>query len=242
MCQVQCRICETFAGFGIFSFSRTQNFFVEMEVMINFRSGVAAVAILGAMLSAPVAHATPVSSVAFNDVGFGNLTGPGHIDGETAVLNAKLKETSPGLTDVNSVVETLGGHSFTLTQHGSQVGTGDAYLAGFTFNVAKGTDIAVTNVTPGVSYVVVKDKNSLGTGAFPASISGIGTPVASYANLAAGKYTLFLQGVVDLALNGSSTVSATISAVPLPGSLVMFGSALIGLTAFGARRRAGVSA
>ena len=205
--------------------------------MINFRSGVAAVAILGAMLSAPVAHAT---TVAFNDVGFGNLTGPSHIDGETAVLHATLTKTTPGLVDVNSVAETLGGHSFTLTQHGSQVGSGNSYLAGFTFNVVGGTDIAVTNVTPGVGYIVVKDKNSLGAGAFPASISGIGTTVASYANLAAGKYTLFLEGVVGEAR--STTVSATISAVPLPGSLVMFGSALIGLTAFGARRRTGITA
>ena len=205
--------------------------------MTNFRSGVAAVAILGAMLSAPVAHAT---TVAFNDVGFGNLTGPSHIDNSTAVLKAKLTKTTSGLVDVNSVVETLGGHAFTLTQHGSQVGTGSNYLAGFTFNVVGGTDIAVTNVTPGVGYIVVKDKSSLGGGAFPASVSGIGTTVASYANLVAGKYTLLLEGVVGEAR--STTVSATISAVPLPGSLVMFGSALIGLTAFGARRRSGSAA
>ena len=54
-----------------------------------------------------------------------------------------------------------------------------------------------------------------------------------------GSYSLLIQGT---AVSGPGTVTGELSAVPLPGSLVMFGSALLGLTAFGARRRSVLSA
>ena len=202
--------------------------------MSILRTSILAAGILGAVMSAPAARA---STVAFDDVGFGNLTGPASIDGNTATVTGSLFKAPGGLAVIDSVAETLAGHSFTLTQHGSQIGTGDSYLAGFTFNLGKVSNIAITSVTPGVNYVVVKDKNSLPLppGSYPASVSGIGTPVSSYANLSPGKYTLLLEGVVTAF--GTSSVSATISAVPLPGALMMFGSALIGLTVFGSRRR-----
>ena len=60
-----------------------------------------------------------------------------------------------------------------------------------------------------------------------------------FANLGAGEYSLVFQGVVggsDCG-EGSNKYGGTISAVPLPGSIAMFGSALLGLTALGARRR-----
>ena len=204
--------------------------------MSILRTSLVAAGVLGAVMSVSAARA---STVAFDDVGFGNLTGPLSIDGNTATVTASLSKSDGSLSVVDSVAETFGGNPFTLTQHGSQLGAGNAYLAGFTFNLGKVSDIAVTSVTPGVSYVVVKNNNGLPLppGSYPALVSGIGTTVGSYANLSPGKYTLLLEGVISS--SGSSSVSATISAVPLPGALVMFGSALIGLTAFGARRRAG---
>jgi len=210
--------------------------------MINIRSGAAAVAVLGAVMSVSAAHA---ATVAFDDVGFGNLVGnntPNVLDNNSAVVTAKISETAPGLAVVDSVVETLNGKPFTLSQHGSQLGTGDTYLAGFTFNLTKTTDLAVTNVTSGAKYILVKDFSTDGgkngtTIPYAASVAGIGTPVASYANLGSGKYTLLFEGIANLTVGTSEKISATISAVPLPGSLVMFGSALIGLTAMGSRRR-----
>jgi len=201
-----------------------------------------AIGALGAAMSAPAAHA---ATVAFDDVGFGNLTGytaSNVLDSNSAVVTATITETAPGLAVVNSVAETLDGHAFTLTQHGSQIGTGNDYLAGFTFGLSAPSSIAVTDVTPGAKYVVVKDYSTDGgangtTTPYSPSISGIGTPVSSYADLGIGKYSLIFEGVADLAVGSSTALSATISAVPLPGALVMFGSALIGLTAFGGRRR-----
>ena len=61
-----------------------------------------------------------------------------------------------------------------------------------------------------------------------------------FSNLPAGEYTLLFSGDAKNFTSsqlGTEYFSGTISAVPLPGSLVMFGSALIGLGAFGTRRR-----
>lgn len=208
-------------------------------MMISIRNSIAACAVFGAVAVSP-AHAT---TVAFDDVGFGNLTGtnkPNVLDNSSAIVKATITKTSRGISVVDTVTETLNGKPFSLTQHGSQIGTGNSYLAGFTFNLTNVADLAVTNVTAGAKYRVVKDLKSLPNppGAYPASITGIGVPVGSYANLVPYKYTLLFEGITNLAIGHSITLTAEISAVPLPGALAMFGSALLGLTAFARRRRA----
>jgi hypothetical protein len=51
-----------------------------------------------------------------------------------------------------------------------------------------------------------------------------------------------IQAVSTLPKGGIATLTGSLSAVPLPDSLLMFGSTLVGLTAFGARRRASITA
>ena len=85
------------------------------------------------------------------------------------------------------------------------------------------------------------------SGGYTPGTTLIGSPTAldlsngkdtfDFAGLTHGIYTLVLSGNFD----GTKlpTLSGTIQPVPLPGSVVMFGAALVGLTAFGARRKKG---
>ena len=59
--------------------------------------------------------------------------------------------------------------------------------------------------------------------------------MVEYAGLTAGTYTLELSGALS-ADRSLGSFTGQISAVPLPGSIAMFGAALIGLAAFGNRR------
>ncbi len=211
--------------------------------MTNLRSSLSALAVFGAVLgTSSAAHATPVPSVvSYNDVGFGNLSGYNPfniIDNQTAGLTISLKQTSPGLVTTDIVAETLNSKPFTLNQRGKQTGTaGGSYLAGFTFNLGVPSYIQYVPSSTGETWTWTKGAPSLVGGVVTAGPQIGATDLSHFALLPAGKYTLLFSGVVDLALNGTTSFGGEISTVPLPGSLVMFGSALIGLTAFGARRR-----
>ncbi len=56
-------------------------------------------------------------------------------------------------------------------------------------------------------------------------------------NLAAGSYFLEVISAVKSVKNGFYTGSVSISAVPIPGALLLFGSSLIGLAGAGMRKR-----
>ncbi len=233
--------------------------------MSKLRNGLAGfglftVAVMG---SSAAANATTVSygDVSYDDVGFGNLSGynPFNIlDGQTAGLRVGLTwdkacncQPGPGPVDIlittNSVVESLNGLPFTLTQRGSKVdlaaSTGYhqvSFLAGFTFNLGVASYIQYVPSTPGQIWTWTKGAPTLshdvvtpGEQVGPANLS-------HFASLPAGKYTLLLSGVGDSA-QGPTTFGGEISAVPLPGSLIMFGSAMVGVIAFGTRRRSGLS-
>ena len=67
-----------------------------------------------------------------------------------------------------------------------------------------------------------------------------GNTTFDFAGLTHGVNTLVLSGNFN-ADQAPVTLSGTIQPVPLPGSVVMFGAALAGLTAFGARRKTGAT-
>jgi hypothetical protein len=219
--------------------------------MSILRSSLSAFALFGAVLGASsAAHATVVPTnlpvVSYNDVGFGNLSGYNPfniIDNSTAGLIVSLTQTAPGLVTTDIVAETLNGKPFTLNQRGKQTGTlGGSYLAGFTFNLGVPSYIQYVPDAPGQTWTWTKGAPTLVGGVVTPGAQVGATDASHFASLPAGKYTLLFSGVVNLALNGATSFGGTISTVPLPGSLVMFGSALIGLTAFGARRRKAVIA
>lgn len=213
--------------------------------MTSLRFSLTALAVFGAVLGASTAaHATPVPTapvVSYNDVGFGNLSGYNPfniIDNQTAGLTVSLTQTTSGLVTTDVVAETLNGQPFTLTPHGKQTGTaGGSYLAGFTFNLGVPSYVQYVPNTQGETWTWTKGTPILVDGVVTPGAQIGATDLSHFALLPAGKYTLLFSGVVDLALNGATSFGGTISSVPLPGSLAMLGSALIGLTVFGARRR-----
>lgn len=221
--------------------------------MATLRNSLAALGLFSAALlgASAAANATPVPTgpVSFNDIGIGNFSGYNPlniIDNSTGSLEVTLSESLSGLVTTNLVIETLNGNQFHVTDHGSVTGSGNAYEAGFTFNLpttsyiqyvpnAGGQTWAWTKGVPAISGGTVTPGAQIGwtNESYLSALGGVGT---------IQKYTLLFSGIVDLAPGGSTSFGGTISTVPLPGSLVMFGSALIGLTAFGARRRSGLSA
>lgn len=206
--------------------------------MKRLLTGSAAIAlVLG--LSVTAANASPVLT-SFGDVGFGNLSGynPFNIlDNQTAGLTVNVAKSDAGLVTTNIVAESLNGHSFTLTPRGNQIGNSNTYLAGFTFNLGTASYLQYVPSSPGESWIFTKGAPTLSGGIVTPGAQIGGDNASHFANLDAGKYTLLFRGVVDLALGGSTSFGGTISTVPLPGSLLMFGSALVGLTAFSRRRR-----
>jgi len=240
--------------------------------MTILRSSLSAFALLGAVLGASTAaHATPVTTTApgqsFNDVGIGSLSNIAFgetIDNQTAVLNVTLKQTAPGLVTTDSTVETqtafkngnIVTYPFSITQHGKKTGTAEnngyfSYFAGFTFNNGiPGFSTGMPNYvqyvpsSAGEHWIWVKGVPTVSNTGVVSYGPQVGAADATHlAGLTPNtKYTLLFSGIVDLALNGTTSFGGTISAVPLPGSLVMFGSALLGLTAFGARRRSTITA
>ena len=218
---------------------------------ISTRMAGAALTMATLLAAAPGgANATPIFTVSFDDVGIGNLSGYNPfniIDGQTADVTVNLSQTQAGLVTSDVVSETLNGVPFTVTQHGSQVGTVPAYVAGFTFNLGTASYVQYVPSSPGQTWAWIKGTpvlEPLATSSglinvdVPDFIGAIDTPY--FADLPAGKYTLLFAGIVNLAVGESTSFGGTLSTVPLPGSLVMFGAALLGLTAFGARRRPNV--
>ncbi len=62
-------------------------------------------------------------------------------------------------------------------------------------------------------------------------------------SLAAGTYTLkVVAALLKTTTNGTDAATITVSAVPLPAALPLFGSALVGVGLFGRRRSKKASA
>ncbi len=195
---------------------------------------ISAVALLGASSSA---HAAPIPALA--DVTAESLT-LGDSSSVTVTDTAKAGQYSVYVStnDFNS------GN----TNAGNAVKGGTAFAAAVDFTLASGNGVSwlADGADPtkfsNVTYKLISGSPSQGSttyGSLPVLDSGAAFTLAG---LTVGdSYALLIQGV-SLIGSGNATLTGTLSAVPLPGALVMFGSALVGLTALGARRRSAISA
>lgn len=203
------------------------------------RSGITAVVTFLAVASASPADATAITDVNFTDIGIGALK-PGQPDTLIVTLSFGFG-TQPYRADPSYQV---GGGSVSF---GTLDGYYDDplkrnYVTGFTFTLSKPSAVKYQPGQAGQSYELVKGTpNETNPEHFSIGDDDTVTfgPALGAGKLSAGTYTLIFDGSVNFTQVGSSSLyDGTISAVPLPGSLVMFGSALLGLTAFGRRRRA----
>ena len=211
--------------------------------MINLRSSLSALALVGAVFASSAAHATPTPT-------FFSITAADGLmldDSTSVVLSATTGKApkysvsilsqatnsgdvnSSGGNSVGSTVVT--GVDFTLDNLGTKVTWTPQTNYGFdpesiTYKLVHGTptQASYNTMTP-LAEVTVGDS-------------------LTWSGLTGGDtYALIIQATSMLSTrNNIATLTGTLSAVPLPGSLVMFGSALLGLTAFGARRRSAISA
>ncbi len=203
--------------------------------MINLRSSLSALALVGAFVGfSSAAHAAPALS---------DLTAAPLNAGDVAAITVTDKAASGGsyyvsvLNNDNSTVTSvaIGGNSFVLTAVDFTLQSGN----GVTWTDSDYNHSKFASVI----YQLVDGSPTQGStsyGSLPVLASSRDTFALS--GLTAGhSYALLIEGLPTFG-TGSYAISGTLSAVPLPGSLVMFGSALLGLTALGARRRSAISA
>ena len=197
----------------------------------------------------------------------GPLSGPGAVDGQTAVIGASFTQVPTNTGGVfgsalQSIVvsatatETLDGNPVTFPGFGGgfnpydgPIGDTYSYQAGYEFTLGVPSSVVFAPAATGLNFSMYRgDPFPLSNGIW--AFTGNGVPnqptlVASpgtryFANLPEGTYTLDFTGTVNLELGQTSSLSfGTVSAVPLPGALTMFGTALIGLLGLGTQKQRG---
>ena len=203
--------------------------------MINLRSSFSALAIAGAVFGySSSAHAAipALADVWANPINIGDTLG-------VTVTDSASKSGSYNVSITNDDGSTAISHS--ISGH-----TPFATAVDFTLASGSGVKWNLDNRPPekfsNVTYKLVDGTPSQGSTTYsslPVLASG---DSFTFSGLTAGNsYALLVEGTA-LFSSGRASIDGTLSAVPLPGSLVMFGSALVGLTAIGARRRTSVSA
>ena len=208
--------------------------------MMNLRSSLSALALVGAVFGySSAAHATDAPLLAdYEGVVLGNgasddnnvlttlTASPSYsaIHVDAAVVNSGSGNTDVGYTpNFAGAVEFQLGNASTVTWKDYS----SANTSSVNYELVSGLPTA--NTQDWATFTPLS-----GTGTAPGTLTWSGlTPGAFYSFIITGSHS---------DSEGDATVTGTLSAVPLPGSLVMFGSALLGLTALGARRRSSLSA
>ncbi|MGR9946685.1 hypothetical protein ACUOGL_25940, partial [Escherichia coli] len=93
--------------------------------------------------------------------------------------------------------------------------------AGFTFNLDVPSYLRYAPSSAGETWTWRKGIPSLSGGTVSPGIQLATTDATSFAMMPAGKYTLLFSGAVNLAMGASTAFGGVISAVPVPGALIM---------------------
>ena len=187
----------------------------------------------------------------------GPLSGPSAVDGQTAAIGASFIQEPTSLGQSLNVTayatETFDGKPVTFPGYGGgslnifyDPGYDDnQYEAGYIFTLGVPSSVVFTPATTGLNFVLYKDEPvpeiSSQYFEFPlGKVPNTSPGTLYFADLPAGLYTLDFTGTLNLQLDQTSSLSfGTVSAVPLPGSLTMFGTALIGLIGLGTQKQRG---
>ena len=202
-------------------------------------AGVGALCLLGSGL-AEAATVSASNGIDMGTLGLNSVNPFGASFNDTAQASATLAaysgaatlpsaSTTAALTNPNSAVSFTYDYTFSLSKAQSVGVTFDDNFAN-TVNAFSHLGVTVYQDVGGTYQQLVNSVTKTTT----ASDIGLAT---SFANLSAGTYEVAITGLLKGGSQASYTGAVTVSAVPLPAALPLFGSALVGVVVAGRRRR-----
>ena len=220
--------------------------------MMNLRSSLSALALVGAVFGySSAAHATNVpltdyvvkNSLSATNATYNNLIFTVFDDHGS---RANSPASGPAAEPINGYGVQLSG-LIPLTSRYTATKASNDFASAIEFTLGSGKavtwhDYSSSGSISKIQYELVAGspsaKNTSYGSLTPLARTGTVPGTLTWSNLVVGdQYSLIIEGTTET----TGSITGTLSAVPLPGSLLMFGSALLGLTAFGARRRPTVS-
>jgi hypothetical protein len=155
---------------------------------------------------------------------------------KTTAFNGSLTELSSAVVSAKGTNKSAAGVS--------GVALGSIITADYDFTLGSSGTLALT-ITPTLSALPAGTTIKLYDGASLVALTSSSVKSVSlvdvFAGLTAGS-GYKLEIVTPKAKSDSITLTGTVSAVPVPGALVLFGSSLVGLAAFGRRKRSKLAA
>lgn len=155
---------------------------------------------------------------------------------DTLILNGK--DNASGSVSSKAYTILSNGSIGDLSQ-GTKSGSGSSlsYIYEFTLSKTSSVDMQLSGNEPGLTTTAFSLYSGTPSSAIlkAASVTKPGTLEINASGLTAGSY--FFEVTTQAVKNTSISGVGSISAVPIPGALVMFGTSLIGLAAYSRRQR-----
>ncbi len=171
--------------------------------------------LLGLFAAAAVAFG--ISAASASTIGLGTLSA-----GPNSIPSTQLP--AAGAPNLPAISFTLSGNSDLVID--------------ITFNALPGSHINITN------FGLFTDPTLSSISPSGSLITGVGVLELSFTNVLAGNYLIALQGAYNgpKAFLGGIVNTASAAVTPVPGSLILFATSLVGLGVVGYRRRSTTSA